>query len=67
MMPENEYTFDHVPTAAEIEKFEYFVYDYVEKTPGYIGDLYVSYVGIYFNANGAKSGIYVANNSVTQY
>lgn len=63
----NGYTFDSVPTAAEVEMFEYVSYDYVEKTPGYDSNNYISYVGIYYSANGEISGIYVANNSVTQY
>lgn len=66
-MPDSDYTFDHIPTAAEVEKFEYFAYDYIENTPGYVSGVYISYVGVYFNANGVKSGIYVANSSVTQY
>lgn len=63
----NGYTFDAPPTAAEVEIFEYFKYDYVEKTPGYNGNNFISYTGIYYNANGTLSGIYVANNQVTQY
>lgn len=61
------YTFDAPPTAAEIEKFEYFSYDYVEKNPGYDDLTYKSFVGIYYNANGVLSGIYVANSSTEQY
>lgn len=61
------FTFDHIPTAAEIEKFEYVTYDYFADTPGYSGNNFISYVGIYFNANGVMSGVYVANSSVTQY
>jgi hypothetical protein len=61
------FTFDHIPTLAEVEKFEYVSYDYFEKTPGYLNGEFISYVGIYYNADGVKSGIYVANSSVTQY
>lgn len=61
------FTFDSAPTAAEVEKFEYVAYDYFDDTPGYVGASYVSYVGVYFNANGTMSGIYVANSSVEQY
>ena len=63
----NGYTFDSAPTDAETEFFEYSVRDYFEKTPGYEGNSYVSYVGIYYNANGAQSGIYVSNSSTEQY
>ncbi len=63
----NGYTFDSPPTDAETEFFEYSVRDYFEKTPGYEGSSYVSYVGIYYNANGAQSGIYAANSSTEQY
>lgn len=61
------YTFDAPPTTAEVERFEYAEYDYFADTPGYIENKYVSYVGVYFNANGTMSGIYVANSSVEQY
>lgn len=63
----NGYTFDSVPTPEEVEIFEYASYDYIEKNPGYDGNNYISYVGVYFNANGVNSSIYVVNNSVTQY
>jgi hypothetical protein len=61
------FTFDSPPTDDEVEVFEYFVRDYVEKTPGYAGQSYVSYVGVYFNANGTLSGVFVANSSTEQY
>lgn len=61
------FTFDSPPTAAEVERFEYAAYDYFADTPGYISSDYVSYVGVYFNANGVKSGIFVANSSTEQY
>lgn len=63
----NGYTFDSPPTAAEVEIFEYASYDYFDSNPGYLSNNFVSYVGLYYNANGAQSAIYVANNSVTQY
>jgi hypothetical protein len=63
----NGYTFDSPPTAAEVEMFEYFTYGYIEKTPGYDTNNFISYVGIYYNESGTRSGVYVANNSVTQY
>lgn len=66
-MMEEEYTFDHIPTKEETEKFEYFAFEYLESNPGVIQELYQSYVGIYFNEEGEASGIYVANSSVTQY
>lgn len=62
------YTFDYIPTAEEIEKFEYAVFGYFADTPGYaVNSSFISYVGIYYNANGELSGVYVANSSVTQY
>lgn len=67
MIDDKDFTFDHIPTAAEVEKFEYVAYDYFADTPGYINGNYVSYVGVYFNEKGQLSGIYVANSSVTQY
>lgn len=66
-MPDSDFTFTYVPTAAEVEKFEYVAYDYFAVNPGYINDVYVSYVGIYYNEAGQRSGIYVANNQATQY
>ena len=66
-MAVDPFTFDHPPTKAETEKFEYAAFDYFDNNPGYINSVYVSYVGVYFNANGTLSGIYVANSSVTQY
>lgn len=61
------FTFDSPPSAAEVEAFEYAEYDYFENNPGYVNGTYVSFVGVYFNANGTMSGIYVANSSVEQY
>lgn len=62
------FTFDYIPTAEEVEKFEYAAYGYFADTPGYAANsAFISYVGIYYNANGDLSGIYVANSSVTQY
>lgn len=61
------FTFDSPPTEQETEVFEYFVRDYVTKTPGYTDGSYVSYVGIYYNANGVLSGVYAANSSTEQY
>jgi hypothetical protein len=61
------FTFDYVPTAAEVEKFECFQYGYVEDTPGYLGNSFISYVGIYYNDDGTRSGVYAANSTVTQY
>jgi len=62
------FTFDHVPTKEETEKFEYVAFDYIEINPGVAANSsYVSYVGVYFNEDGEMSGIYVANSSVTQY
>lgn len=63
----NGYTFDSVPTPAEVEIFEYASYNYFDMNPGYDTNTFVSYVGLYYNSNGAQSAIYVANNSVTQY
>lgn len=61
------YTFDSAPTLEEVERFEYAAYGYFASNPGYISGEYVSFVGIYFNELGIKSGVYVANNSVEQY
>jgi hypothetical protein len=61
------FTFDSPPTDQEVEVFEYFVRDYVQDNPGYSASSYVSYVGIYYSAKGAQSGIYVANSSTEQY
>ena len=61
------FTFDSPPSAAEVEIFEYAAYDYFASTPGYIAGDYVSYVGVYFNANGVKSSVFVANSSTEQY
>lgn len=63
----NGYTFDAVPTPEEAEIFEYAAYNYFDFNPGYISNTFVSYVGLYYDATGAQSAIYVANNSVTQY
>jgi hypothetical protein len=66
-MSTDPFTFDHIPTAEEVEKFEYASYGYFELTPGYSSNVFVSYVGVYFDEKGNLSGIYVANSSVTQY
>jgi hypothetical protein len=63
----NGYTFDDVPTPAEAEIFEYASYDYFDMNPGYNSNIFMSYVGLYYDAAGAQSAIYVPNNSVTQY
>lgn len=61
------YTFDYPPTKEEVEKFEYFAYEYVTNNPGRIDGLFRSYVGVYFSETGEMSSIYVANSSLTQY
>ena len=48
-------TFTTPPTRAETERFEYVNFDYIENNPGIIGNSYVSYVGIYFDAHGVRS------------
>jgi hypothetical protein len=54
-------------TAAQKEVFEYFVGDYVEDNPGIHGNMYASYIGIYFSETGELSGDYVANANVAFY
>lgn len=61
------YTFDHPPTKAETEKFEYAAFDYFAVNPGRVAGTYVSYCGIYYSDTGELSGIYVANNQTQQY
>jgi hypothetical protein len=63
----NGYTFDDVPSPQETEIFEYSSYEYFAQNPGYVDNNFVSYVGVYFDANGVQSSIYVPNTTVTQY
>ena len=41
--------------------------DYVDDNPGFISSQYLSYVGIYFSANGDVTPTYVANPEVPSY
>jgi len=54
-------------TAEQKEVFEYITPGYVEDNPGIHGNMYASYIGIYFSDTGELSGEYTANANVAQY
>lgn len=55
------------PNQADID-FDGYVYSgYVEDNPGYSGNTFISFVGIYIDSNGNYSGTYIANTQVEQY
>lgn len=56
------YTFAKVGEVDDYEPFEYVGYGYIDKNPGIVGNMFTSYVGIYYdtdgttNADGNESG-----------
>jgi len=52
---------------ADADAGSYFYSDYVVNNPGYEGNTYVSYVGIYIDSNNSYTGTYIANTQVEQY
>lgn len=49
------YTFTTIPTKEETERFEYVAFDYIADNPGVYGNMYSSYVGVYYNESGVRS------------
>jgi hypothetical protein len=52
---------------ADADVGSYFYSGYVVNNPGYEGNTYVSYTGIYIDGNNSYTGAYTANTQVEQY
>ena len=52
---------------ADADVGSYFYSGYVVNNPGYEGNTYVSYTGIYIDGNNSYTGTYTANTQVEQY
>jgi len=50
------YTFNTQPTKKETEIFEYVAFDYFDKNPGYVMNNFSSYIGLYYNDAGERTG-----------
>jgi hypothetical protein len=48
-------------TAEQMSVFDYVMADYIADNPGIHGNMFASYLGIYFSPTGELSGEYVAN------
>lgn len=53
---EQAYVFEEELTNEEIELFNYIESDYIESNPGIKGNIYASYVGVYFSSTGESTG-----------
>lgn len=65
------FTANNVPetglTDEQTQVFEYVNRDYIADNPDYVSSQYLSYLGIYFSANGDITPTYVANPEVPTY
>jgi hypothetical protein len=52
---------------ADADVGNYFYSGYVVNNPGYEGNTFVSYTGIYIDGNNSYTGAYTANTQVEQY
>lgn len=52
---------------ADLDYDSYFDSGYVVDNPGYEGNTYISYAGIYIDGNNSYTATYIANTQVEQY